>query len=72
MDRDAINRMLEQLDDDPELHVLQKQLSSLEEQIKTVVSEDAWDLVLEWEALWAQYVTICLEKLHRTKGTAEL
>ncbi|TCP55932.1 hypothetical protein EV586_103591 [Tumebacillus sp. BK434] len=65
MDKDGRNRLLERLDDDPDLRVVQKQLSALEEKIKRVVSEDAWDLVLEWEALWAHYVTLCLEKLQR-------
>ncbi|ARU61376.1 hypothetical protein CBW65_10465 [Tumebacillus avium] len=69
MDRDAMNRLLERLDDDPDLHALQQQLSALEEKIKRVVSEDAWDLVLEWESLWAHYVNLCLEKLQRARGS---
>jgi hypothetical protein len=66
MDRDAIDQLFVQLEDDPELQAIQKQLAALEARIKTVVSDEAWELVLEWESLWAQYVTRCMEKLQQS------
>lgn len=59
-----IQALLQQLDQDPDLQAIKKQLASLEAQIKPRVSEDAWLLLLKWEAEWAQYLTLCTKRIY--------
>ncbi|MFD2172010.1 hypothetical protein [Tumebacillus lipolyticus] len=70
MDRNVVHPLLERLDGDPDLRKIQKQLSAIEEKMRAGISEEAWNLVLEWEALWALYANLCIEKLYRATNEA--
>lgn len=61
---EEFDQFLQQLENDPELVLIKDKLSLLEKQIKDVVSEEAWTYLLEWEETWAQYVTLCIQRLH--------
>jgi hypothetical protein len=61
---EEVDQFLQQLENDPELQAIKDKLSLLEKQIKGVVSDEAWQYLLEWEETWAQYLTLCIQRLH--------
>jgi predicted nucleic acid-binding Zn-ribbon protein len=59
-----LDQSIQQLESDPEIRAIKERLARLEAQIKAVVSEEAWHILLEWEETWAHYVTLCIGRLH--------
>jgi hypothetical protein len=59
-----VERFLDDLDQDPEVHALKSQLSVLESQLRPLVSEEAWMLFLKWESVWAQFLELCVQRLY--------
>ena len=61
---DALDRFMQQMESDPELKACKERLAVLEKKLKTRVNDEEWDLLLEWEAEWANYVAICTKRLY--------
>ena len=62
------DELLDEIEDDPDVKACKERLLALEGRIKQAVSDDAWELLLEWEAEWANYATLCAKRLAvRTK-----
>jgi hypothetical protein len=60
---DAFDRVLQQLEQDPELQGIKARMLEVETVIKATVSDENWGKFLEWEALWAEYLTLYAERL---------
>jgi hypothetical protein len=53
----------QQVERDPEIVALKAKMRELEHRLREVVADEAWEIFLEWEALWAQYLTLTIERL---------
>ncbi|MBL0386993.1 hypothetical protein JJB07_10030 [Tumebacillus sp. ITR2] len=63
-----VERYLDELDHDPVIKALKAQLSSLEAELRPLVSDQVWMLLLNWESLWVQYTQVCVERLYPRNG----
>ncbi len=59
-----IEALFQEMENDSELQQVKQRLTALEAQIKSRVSEDVWLLLLEWEAVWAEYLTVCVKRVY--------
>ncbi|PWK04980.1 hypothetical protein [Tumebacillus permanentifrigoris] len=59
-----VDRYLDELDQDPEIHAIKAQLTVLESQLRPLVSEEAWMLFLKWESLWAELAVLYVTRLY--------
>ena len=53
----------QQVENDPEILALKVKMREVEQQLRATVPDGPWAIFLEWEALWAQYLTLCVERL---------
>lgn len=60
---DKMDQLLEQVEQDPEVQAIKANLTRLEHEIKGRVADDVWQLLLDWEAEWAAYATVCARKM---------
>ena len=54
----------EHLEHDPDILALKSRMRDVEDLLRAAVSDEHWAVFLEWEALWAQYVTLYVERLY--------
>lgn len=54
----------QQVENDPEILALKAKMREVEQQLRAAVPDGTWAIFLEWEALWAQYLTLYVERLY--------
>ncbi|HEU4963722.1 MAG TPA: hypothetical protein VFV52_07650 [Bacilli bacterium] len=60
----TIDQLWDHLEQDPDVLALKEKLSLLEAQIKAHTSDEVWQLLLQWEAEWAAYATLCAQRMY--------
>lgn len=59
---DKFERFVEEVEGEPEIVEVKEKMLVIESKIKEATDELTWDMMLEWESLWAVYVEICIRK----------
>lgn len=59
---EKFERFVEGIEGEPEIVEVKEKMSVIEAKIKDASNELTWDMLLEWESLWGEYVEICIRK----------
>ena len=65
---DKFERFVEGIEGDPEIVEVKQKMLEIEKKIKGAADELTWDMLLEWEALWAEYVEVCIRKFLQSQN----
>ncbi|KEO83560.1 hypothetical protein [Tumebacillus flagellatus] len=65
---DKFERFVEEIEGEPEIVEVKEKMLVTESKIKVAADELTWDMLLEWESLWGEYVEICIRKFLLSQG----